>query len=162
MKKIKLLLLLITISNYCFSQTTCNLSGLAKEVRQSIDQDKKKPDNIFIIEQLTLSVKYESMKEREVAKAHHIFSYNAGFTFRFYVLSSNSKGNNATLKLYKRSEDDSIPNILLTSITDKSGDKKASILEYRNNQSSDFYLELSLEKNKPGCAAAMVAVYPNK
>ena len=131
-------------------------------MRQSIDQDKKKPDNIYIIEPLTLSIGYESLKKKEVIKAQHIFSYNAGFTFRFYVLSSNSFKNDAILKLYRRSEDDSMPNILLTSVTDKSGDKKASILEYRNIRSSDFYLELSLEKNTPGCAAALVTVYPNK
>lgn len=162
MKRNKLLLLLIIICANCFSQITCNLSDLTKRVHQKVEQDKEKLDNIFHIKQLTLNTKYEAMKKVEEIKAHHIFSYNAGFTFRFYVLSSDSKGNNATLKLYQRNEDDSIPKILLTSITDKSGDKKVSILEYRNIQSSDFYLELSLEKNTPGCAAAMVAVYPNK
>ncbi len=162
MRKFGVLFLLLVISNYCFSQTKCNVSGLKEKIHQTIESDKQKQDNLNIIEQLTLSIDYDSMKDNGFKNPYHIFSFSTGFTFRFYVLSSDLNNNGGILNIYKRSEDDSQPNILLAEVRDIPGDNKVSILEFVNTETSDFLLELSLDKEKSGCALAVVTAYPTR
>lgn len=161
MKRVILLLALVMMSNLCFTQATCKLSDLAKKLNLNIEQDEKRPDNNSIISPLTLTIDNKVIN-KDGKKVHQTFSYNSGYILRFYVLSSNAFDNDATLKLYLRSEDDSIPKIQKASITDKSGDNKPSVLEYKIEQVSDFYLELSLDENTPGCAVAITTIQKTK
>lgn len=162
MKRINFLLALIMMSHLCFTQSTCNVSDITKKIRSYIQQDEEKSKNSLILEPLTLSIN-TTYDNNSGSKVHHIFSYNAGFTFCFYILSSDSFGNDAILKLYRRiEEDDEVKVILLDSASDKSRDNKPTVLKYNNDQVTDFYLELSLEEDKPGCAAVMVTVNKTK
>ena len=157
------LILLIYCGNICFSQTSCNLSSLREKINSEIELDKMKQDSILIIEQLTLFINIEDKNaEKEITFVEHQFAHSPGFTFRIYILSSDSFENNAQLKLYRLNEDDSIPHKLLASVNELSTDEKVSTLVYKNNKVDDFILELSLEKNKPGCALAIFTVFPTK
>lgn len=161
MKTTKLIIVLSLIAELCQAQTPCSSSDFAGILQLIIQQDDKKPESVSILAPLTLSLNNTSDSNSAV-EAFHIFSYNSGFTFRFYVLSSNSWANNATLKFYRRYEDESKQKVLLFSVTDKSGDSLATIHDYKNQDEADFYLELSLEEGSSGCAVAMVLVSKTK
>ncbi len=171
-----LLLSLSMSSSFAFGQQAKEIEKLTKIIKSKIQHDKSIQDSSIII--LSMNVQIDDLEVEKNSSLNRIaaprfhktrFCYTKGFNLRFYVLSSNSYKNDGFLQIKKSGNFNKTPEKSNASkvkffhkIIDSSLDLNITHFDYPLNYYEEFELSLSLEKKAPGCAVAIVTIYPQK
>lgn len=170
------LILLVNLTEQLKAQPADEIEKLKQILKSKIKQDALKQDSNLILFTLPLYVGKNSNRQNSKQLMSNDrfmvstrFCHSAGFNLRFYVLSSNTYHNDASLKIFKSGKFTQIPETFDTAVlkffhevVDSSGDLDITCYDYSMEYYEEFQLALSLARKEAGCAIVTVTVYPQK
>jgi hypothetical protein len=144
------------------SQTESKIQRLENNILKQVASDLRDQSDSFYLFTLKASTKPDKQYPKVSVADSTEFMFQMGSFLRFYLICDGDPENYGILKLYKKSNSQTIPNLLLKEIKCFGNESKVVSFDYILNDFEEFNLYLKLENNKNASAVAVVTQYKPK